>query len=247
MGLKGTVVPRSVVSASETKQMVQLLNECFSNVDESIFLEDLERKDEVLLLRDCSGAICGFSTLLKFRHSVLGHSYRVVFSGDTVISPGHWGGTELPAVWGAHLMRLYEKEPQVPLLWLLISKGIRTFKFLPVFFKRYYPSPDEQVPADVQKLMHSLGESCFGSQYDRQSGLVLPTAQSYFLREEFAAEQTAAEKRSYIEHFYSKNPAYRRGAELLCLTEFSPGNLKPFISRRIVSRLEAEELKRYAA
>ncbi len=245
--LKGSVISRELVSRSDCAQMLAILEQCFDNIDKQHFLADLKKKDQVIFLRDGGGIIRGFSTLVSFRHSFAEKEYRVVFSGDTVIAPGHWGGIELPLVWGSHLMEMYQREPKIPLLWLLISKGIRTFKFLPVFFNQYYPCPDRSVPNAVQQLMHSLGTLRFAEQYDSQRGLVLPCSQSYYLREEFAAVQPPVEGRDYIQHFYQKNPLYRRGAELLCLTEFSPENLKPFIRRGIERRLIREGADRHAA
>lgn len=227
--------------------MYVLLEECFENTDWSTFLKDLQDKDEVLMLHNAQGALCGFTTLTAFRHSSLGREYRVVFSGDTVIAPAYWGSAELAIAWGAHLMQRLSEEPETPLLWLLISKGIRTFKFLPVFFKSYYPNPAAGTPKSVQQLMDELGGRRFGAQYEAASGLVRAAAQSYYLRPELAVVQPGSRRRPYIEHFYRKNPDWRSGSELLCLTEFSPENLRSFILRHIAARLGEHSYDRSAA
>jgi hypothetical protein len=227
--------------------MLSLLTDCFDNVCELSFEQDLESKDAVLFLRNSFGSICGFSSLVSFNHVHRGTDYRVVFSGDTVITPKYWGSLELPIVWGSHLLDCYEKDPLTPLLWFLISKGIRTFKFLPVFFQNYYPNPQEETKPEIQSLINSLGKARFGERYNKEAGVITAVPNSYYLRPELARRQVSSKKRPYIDHFYDHNPEYYRGTELLCLTEFSPQNLQPFIYRQILNRRAKGDLGKNAA
>lgn len=247
MELSGSIEKRSSINRELTGEMIELLNECFVNVQRETFLRDLQEKDEVFLLRTAAGQLCGFSTIVFFRHTHAGESYRVIFSGDTVISPRYWGTLELPIHWGIRMMEYWEEEASTPLLWMLISKGIRTYKFLPVFFRSYFPNHAKPVPGAIHELMKSLGERRFPNQYNPATGLIEPAAETYYLRPEFASAPPPAFERPELRLFFEHNPSFRTGAELLCLCEFTPENLRPFIRRQIELRRGRKEQELDAA
>ena len=233
--LVGELLPRDELSQERAEEMFALLEQSFENVFWGAFLKDLVEKDEVFLLRD-QERLVGFSTIKFFDHNLNGKSYRVIFSGDTIISPPYWGSLQLPVLWGVRMMDYWEQEPERPLVWMLISKGIRTFKFLPTFFKSYYPAPGVTLPSEVAELRNSLGELRFPGHYDKKTGLVLPLRESYFLRPELAEPPLGALSNEKTRFFLESNPTYRTGSELLCLSYFTPENLRPFIRRQIEVR-----------
>ena len=238
----GKIVRCSTLSDHDVSAMFELLVGSFQNVSRDAFENDLREKDEVVLLysgdRRSSAAhrLCGFSTIQFLQYRFSGQNHRVIFSGDTVIAPAYWGSLQLPVLWGRRMMELLDERPGVPLWWMLISKGIRTFKFLPVFFRSYFPNPAVPVPNEIRSLMETLGKLKFPSQFDRSEGVVRPSQSTYFLRPALAARKDGAQEKICHQFFYSRNPEYDRGSELFCLTQFSRENLHPFILRLIDER-----------
>jgi hypothetical protein len=117
---------------------------------------------------------------------------------------------------------------------MLISKGFRTYRFLPTFFHRFYPCPAQPTPDWVRELMDVLGRRRFVDAYDAESGLIRAGAGAQALRAELAADrcrQTRVDP--HIDYFFRRNPDHARGDELLCLAEFCDANLRPFILRQL--------------
>lgn len=225
-------------------EMYGILARHFVNSNFARFVRDLKSKDcAILLFDDRDGRLAGFSTQVVLRHRIGGSEHRVVFSGDTIIEPYAWGSYALPLEWGRWMLELLEQE-RTPLLWMLISKGMRTYRFLPTFFRSFYPRFDRATPVEESELMHELGEKVFPAQYDRSSGLVLPSDGSYYLTPRLAEVPNSRLKDPHTAFFLSANPTYRRGSELLCLTRFEPSNLKPDYLRRL--RASDEDERRIA-
>lgn len=241
MALRGVVQGVSELNAEQATTMYQLLCKSFQNVLPEVFYADLAEKDQVILLYDsCTGNLKGFSTQMVFDHWVDGMPYRIVFSGDTIIDPASWGSMELPLVWGTWMLSLWEDDPEVPLLWMLISQGMRTYRFLPVFFKRFFPCYDQPTPRVLQRIMHSLGERRYPKQYDPKKGVIIADPRSCYLRQQLAEIPGEYLRDPHVQFFSKMNPGYVKGDELLCLTQFEPGNLEPFILNRLVRRRKAQ-------
>jgi hypothetical protein len=120
--------------------------------------------------------------------------------------------------------RIRSQNPEARVYWFLICSGYKTWRFLPVFFREFYPNPDAPTPAHVQNILDALGERKFGIEYHKETGIVrLRTATP--LREGVAdvTEQRMRDPR--IVFFTQKNPGYLQGDELACLTEISRTNL----------------------
>ena len=127
------------------------------------------------------------------------------------------------------------------LYWMLISKGIRTYRFLPAFFREFYPSHRAETPVLFQWLLHSLGQRRFQHQYDPRSGVIRAGCQSYYLNSDLA---TVTENRMLnpdVRFFLKRNPGFIHGDELLCLAEFKPENIKRFMLREVLKRTSREE------
>ena len=124
--------------------MEGLYRKYYAGGREDDFARDLDGKDWVILLK-CDGKVCGFSTQKLFEDFKCGQYVRVpgtmnvLFSGDTIVDEGMRNQSGLAGGFG-HLMRcLNERYEPNSLYWFLISKGARTYRFLPTFFKRYVP------------------------------------------------------------------------------------------------------------
>jgi hypothetical protein len=221
------------------ERMFELMRRHYLGVNADDFRRDLEEKDRAIVLEDAAtGELCGFSTQKLYTVHDGGQSVRVVFSGDTIIDPAHWGSQQLPLGFGRMMLSILDQLPAVPLYWLLISKGHRTYRYLPVFFRAFDPCCSAPTPAVTQALMDHLARAKFGAAYDAERGLVRATAQAQCLRPALAAVETwRVRKDPHVAYFLQRNPDYHRGDELVCLARFERSNLKPFILRQLEPRV----------
>ena len=139
--LSSQVLPVQEIDADFTAKLYQLFAAYYDkNVTLARFESDLAEKDFIVVLRDTeSGEPRGFSTQQILRITVDGKPIRALFSGDTIIDPDYWGEQELVRGWCRVVGQLLAEESEVPLYWLLISKGHRTYLYLPVFYHEFWP------------------------------------------------------------------------------------------------------------
>ena len=208
----------------------------YHNVVPDIFYQDLLAKDWVILLFDEKNALAGFSTLQLFNFSFKDETLRIAFSGDTIVDPEHWGSLQLPLAFGQLMNQLEAADPERPLYWLLISKGFRTYRFLPVFFKVFYPSCLWSTPANMLELMNELGSYKFPENY--KDGIIHADNGAQVLDAALAGnEQHQLRKDKNIDFFFRSNPGHRTGNELLCLAHYCQENLRPYIARQLKKEL----------
>ena len=93
-------------------------------------------------------------------------------SGDTIIDHRFWGEQTLPLAWCCLAGRIKARQPDLPLYWLLIVKGDRTYRYLNVFSKTYYPNRRYPTPPETQSLIDHLAAARFGRHYLPESGLI---------------------------------------------------------------------------
>ena len=112
------------------------------------------------------------------------------------------------------------------LYWLLISSGYRTYRFLPTFWKVFYPRYDAATPPSIEALMQHLGRQQFQDAYDAANGIVrFPYPQ--VLRQHLLGITQQRLADPHIQFFVERNPGYNQGDELVCLTEIAEDNLTP--------------------
>jgi hypothetical protein len=235
--LQALTLPVSALTAAQLVQMYRLMETHYEAVDYERFEADLVKKDRVILVRDPEETIHGFTTLMRCRpkHPTTHTTVQVLYSGDTIIDRRHWGSQALAFEWIYQAGREKARHPQEPLFWFLISKGPRTYRYLSVFSRSYWPHYAVQTPEKVSGLMHALATQRFGANYYPAQGVVhFPTSHGH-LRRELAEVDAADRRRPEVEFFLQANPGYARGDELVCLTELASANLKP-LSRRIFEK-----------
>ncbi|MCG3150431.1 MAG: hypothetical protein PCFJNLEI_03917 [Verrucomicrobiae bacterium] len=209
--MKGRLVRREDVN--EQAAMLALLQEYFVGVTGEQFERDLAEKNWVILLED-AGVLRGFSTLLV-------HD-GVVHSGDTIVHRDAWGSTALARTW---LETIRELKPEY---WLLITSGFRTYRFLPVFWKEFWPRHDAPVrPA----LLETLARQRFGSLY--RDGLV-HFHQPQMLRNGLKEIPSGRLADPHIQFFAQQNPGHASGDELVCLCPLTAAN-QTAAGRRLVA------------
>ncbi|MEM7396232.1 MAG: hypothetical protein AAF492_28180, partial [Verrucomicrobiota bacterium] len=219
----------------ELERMFELMTRHYWNVDRDVFRGDLCEKSWVILLEDdITETVQGFSTQQVYRTEHEGRMVNIVFSGDTIIAREHWGSQQLPLAFGRMMLSILDRDPDTPLYWFLISKGHRTYRYLPVFYRRFYPGCQWPTPSREQGLMDRLARTKFGPAYDEARGVVRAMDVAQKLEPELAhIDPGKAEKDPHIRFFLERNPDYAEGEELVCLAPFYRENLKPFILRQL--------------
>lgn len=233
--MRGEVVRPEALGPEAKAQMLALMEAHFEGVEASAFEADLAEKAWVVLLRDLQGRIQGFSTLMILEAEVGGQAVRAVFSGDTIVAKEVWGPPTLPATWGRFVFQLAEEAGDRPLYWFLISKGVRTYRYLPLYFHRFWPRPGEPTPAFEGQLLAQLARAKFGARYDEARGLVRAKVGGDRLKAELAEVPEGRLGDPHVAFFLEANPRYAEGDELACLAELSEANLTS-AARRVRGR-----------
>jgi hypothetical protein len=216
-------VPRADLTPDERAEMLTLMQSHFEGVQEDVFHQDLDEKDWVLrIVRD--GSLVGFSTLQSYPSSTGGRTVNVIYSGDTVMSPEAWGSPVLSRGWIALVRAIQRTEVQRPWYWLLLSSGFRTYRFLPVFWRDFWPRYDAVPDEETRAMMASLARHRFDGCFDERSGVVrFPRPQR--LRSHLAGVPVGRDNDPHIRFFLERNPGHGAGDELVCLTALSDANL----------------------
>lgn len=128
--------------------------------------------------------------------------------------------------------RLHGEQPELRHFWFLISKGPRTFRYLPAFACRFYPSWSEASPPFEASLLDQLAREHFGENFDPHSGVVRFAESRGHLRQPLAEISARELRLPAVRFFLARNPGYAQGDELCCLCELAPANLKP-VGRRL--------------
>jgi hypothetical protein len=223
MKLKGTIHKVSALSEREHARMFALMTSHYENVNQEKFLRDLAEKDGVLLLSDETGEIQGFTTFLLLEFAVCRQPAYALYSGDTIINKTCWGQMELFRVFGG-LFKTFLVDRKEPLYWFLLTKGIRTYLLLPLFFKEFYPNFSTETPVHHQHLITQLATLRFGEFYLKEQGIVRVLPRADRLQESLACIPEHRSQNPHVRFFTEKNPGYTEGDELVCLAQISASN-----------------------
>lgn len=225
----------SVGQAEEA--MYALYRSNYEDTEPALFARDLSAKTHVVMLEDQAGTLRGFSTLQVYESRVAGDPVRVVYSGDTIVDPDHWGSSALAFEWIRLAGEFKLQKPELPLYWLLIVKGHRTYRFLPTFAYRYVPHHLNSPSSREVAVRDALAREKFGSAFDSSSSVARFSQPQGRLNDTLAQIPPQHRRLPEVEFFIESNPDYRRGDELVCLCELSAENLKP-IARRVFCRAQ---------
>ncbi len=229
--LRSIRTPAAGLGEEDIAGMWDLYRRYYGGTGEELFRSDLAGKTDVVLMRDGRGKILGFSTIEVTPEEAAGRPVLVIFSGDTIVDHRYWGRNDFAFTWIRFLAEARQRYPGRPLYWLLIVKGHRTYRYLSVFSRRYYPAPDWPTPPETQALMDELAARRFGAAYERASGLVrFPDSRGH-LKGEWAGVPDAALQKREVSYFLERNPGYGRGDELVCLCEVKEENMQPLTLR----------------
>jgi hypothetical protein len=211
------------LSEARREAMHRLLARHFDGVTREQFARDLNEKSLALLLeRDAE--LVGFSTLLAYSTRCEGEEINVIYSGDTIVAPEAWGSSALPRAWVAGVDALRATLPRRRCYWLLLTSGFRTYRFLPVFWRCFFPRFDAATPAAMQRRLEALARERFGNQFDAGAGIVR-FIQPQRLRAGLETVPPGRRHDPHVAFFLARAPGYAKGDELVCLTDLDPDNL----------------------
>jgi hypothetical protein len=233
--LRGETVAVAELDDDQVAVFYELYAANYDAADRERFESDLREKDWVVVLEAASsGDIRGFSTQKVFRTSdPAGRPVRVVFSGDTIIDPQYWGEQELVRAWCRFAGQALAQAPDLPLYWLLISKGHRTYLYLPLFFERYFPRFDQNTPPYEARLLAAVARQRFGRYFDEDAGLLRFASSLGHLKPELAVIPPGRRDDPRVGFFLERNPGYAEGEELVCLARIGPSVMRGIAARSV--------------
>jgi hypothetical protein len=232
--MTGEVVDVNLLTLDQRREMFALMDRHFESVQRDTFDTDLAEKDRVILLSDpVTGALRGFSTQTLFQTCVDGRTVHVLFSGDTVMDHEHWGDSALARVWGRFALELMDDLAGQKAYWFLISKGYKTYRFLPLFFHEFYPRPEVTTPESARRVIDALASGRFGTAYDRAAGVVRAGPHKDRLRAGIADITVGRLRDPHVRYFVEQNSGHARGDELCCIAPLRRDNFTPAAYRVI--------------
>jgi hypothetical protein len=226
-GLHGEIQRVTNISDESIGEMYGLMTSHYEGVNRDIFQRDLLEKRDVIVLRDSEeNQIKGFSTLMLLEEVVDESPVTALFSGDTIIDKEYWGTNELPKWWGKYAFNLIDEMPGKELYWFLMSKGYKTYRFLPVFFNEF--------PEREKRVLDSLAFSKFPDNYDSDTGVICFEGKKDHLKQGVADIDNSRMNNPDIKYFVERNPGWQQGDELVCIVKLTKDNFNK-MGHRVVT------------
>jgi len=231
MALTGNAFDVWDISDEMIENMYSLMSMYYDNVQKARFYMDIKSKDKVLILFDEENTIRGFTGIKTYDFNVEGVPVRLMFSGDTIIHKSYWGELQLPKLWINMVWSM--KDENKKNYWLLISKGYKTYRFLPVCFYNFFPRFDAVTPEFVKRVMDTFGSSAYPMEYDPSTGIIHMQGKKDYLKKGVSDVTEHRLEDPHIDFFMRVNPGQAVGDELVCITELVIENIKP-LGRRFL-------------
>ena len=222
------IVNITSLSKPQIDEMHNLFCKYFDNASADKFERDLKEKEWVILLTDKkSGRIQGFSTQMVVDVIVDGLPVKIVFSGDTIIDKEYWGEPTLAKAWLNFFYSLANNSGnKIKLYWFLITMGYKTYRFLPVYFKQFYPCVDKETPLFEKRVIDTIALSKFPNEHNQATGVIKNLSGREILRAGVADINPVKFSNPHVRYFVNNNPEYMKGDELACLALIDKENLK---------------------
>lgn len=231
MLLDASITSIELLSDQEIDEMFELHGRFYDNVNKKVFYRDVREKHWVIRMYDGGGYMVGFSTCGYLSLNVASRSCIFLFSGDTIVDPKFWGASVLAGSFTKILMRMLQDFPEHELFWFLICKGYRTYRFLPIYFREFYPVYDQPTPLEYRRFLNTVSLAKFGNHYNPQTGIISFSGKKDRLREEMCEIDSERLHDPHIRYFFETNTNFRDGDELACITRVARHNFKPVLFR----------------
>lgn len=232
MKLEAQIVEVAGLGRWERDQMFALMDRYYAGMKRDTFEVDLNEKLWVILLRESgSQAICGFSSQMILDFTIDGAAMHALFSGDTIVERRCWGQSLLAQAWGQLAIALIDRYPRGSLYWFLISKGYKTYRYLPLFFCQYYPRRATVTPSWAKAIIDALGRHKYPQAYDPSTGIIRADATACRLRRDVAAVTGGRLRDPEVRFFVERNPGHELGDELCCVAPLTRENFSVAAAR----------------
>lgn len=231
---QGITKPVSSLLARERNQMLELMTLYYDGVTEEQFNKDLNEKEAVMMIIDSKTLeIVGFSTFMVLDLRVGDDQIKGFFSGDTVVRMDYRKTTTLGVELGKNFLAAVKQFPENLVYWILISKGCRTYRLLPIFFLEWYPRYDKETPSCEKNIMDAFGSKKYLVNYDSLTGRIIFPNGGEALKPGVAEAHEGRLKDPHIQYFVERNPHHMRGDELVCVAKVEVGNFAPLFIRML--------------
>lgn len=229
------------VNDKEIKRMFFLMQENYDYISLENFKKDLKNKDYIGVLNDNKNRIQGFTTYVINPKNYFNKHYNILFSGDTVISENFIGSQALTKGWAESVAYFIKKYPTKKLLWYLMSKGYRTYLYLPFFLQKYYPALDKnRNNLKLKKIINEFSNHLFPESWNEKTGIIKFKKKLGQIKLKHILK-SSEKKNKHIEFFIEKNPGYINGDELVCMAEINIDNLMRFPKKILINSLSNNE------
>ncbi len=232
------VLPVASLPSGLILKMYALYETYYDGTTQARFEADLAQKTFAILMF-VDAELVGFSTVAIDYFDAPDGPVRVLFSGDTIKDRKTWGDQILSRSFAELAGELYAQDRETPLYWLLISKGHRTYRYLGLFARHYFPQPAAD-DAQLRRLACAIASARFGTDFDPHSGVISFSESHGHLREALTdvPERIALSPEGAM--FLSRNPGWRKGDELVCLTALHPHNLRSVVHAAFLQGMHKE-------
>lgn len=220
---RGINVPVDSLAREDTDRMYDLMTESFDNVKRDKFINDLREKEGVIILRDESDHIVGFSTWKVIKSEFRGSKITALFSGDTIVDESNRGQVVLFREY-VRLLHWLMRESGTDTYWFLLSKGIKTYLILPTFLNSFYPCVDDVGTPHLKDVLDQLASEKFGRFYDPESGIIRFDPPADRLKPCNTGIPDRLLLNGHVKYFLKRNPGYVNGDELACITKIEESN-----------------------
>jgi hypothetical protein len=233
----GQLVRTDDLTPSQREEMFVLMESYYEGIERATFDADLSEKEWVIqIIDEETNRLKGFSTQMVLEVAVSGRTIHALFSGDTIVDSDARGERSLFQVSGWFIRSLISSYPDADLYWFLISKGYKTYRFLPLFFHEFYPRFDAATPARFDAIIDALADYKFPASYGRGLGIVKAGPCSCRLRPGMADITPDRLRDPHIQFFADRNPQHALGDELCCIAPLTLANFTPAAYRAMGPR-----------
>ncbi|GEO12056.1 hypothetical protein [Segetibacter aerophilus] len=232
------LLERDELSESNIRRMFELMEQSYDYVNYETFLHDLGNKNYVGLLFDNFRTIQGFTTFGINPKGTGRAGYSIIFSGDTVISPLHWGTQEMMRGWATSVGKIMSTDTTKTWYWFLLSKGHRTYMYLPLFFHEYYPSLYQPENPLLKSIIDETASKLYGQYYRPDETVIVFKDKMGELKPSLAQSTFEKQNKPHVRFFLHKNPGFYKGDELVCLADLRPDNIRGYGKKYILEGME---------
>lgn len=211
----------------QKERMFELMSENYHSMTREVFFRDLMNKQIVGLILDEDEVIQGFTTFAINPKGTGTETYNVLFSGDTIISPDHWGSLVMVKGWCTAVGEIIATDREKAWYWYLMSKGHRTYMYLPLFFHKYFPAVDADEHDQMLKpIIDRVSSKLYPGNWYPDAGIIKFNSDAGALSPELGQGTYDRKNNTHVAFFLQRNPNFHKGDELVCMANLHPDNLK---------------------